>query len=120
MIVQALKAHALMIPLVDGRVSGDLPPKPVFPAITVTLVSDTVPIDFWLSGAALQIDCYGSTREEARLVARTAHAVLVATQGKTDLGVISSIHTLLGVRRMPEPVDNRARYMFEIRAYIHP
>jgi hypothetical protein len=118
LVVQYLKASDLVTALVDGRVSGDLPSRPTFPAVTVLLVSDNVPIEQHLAGAWIQLDCYGTTREEARLLARTVHAVMSAWAGTFNDAVVHC-ETIIGVRRMPEPEDNRARYQVNMRVFAH-
>lgn len=120
-VVAYLKAESAVNAIVSGRVSGDLPVKPTFPALTVLLIDDIPPIEWWLSGAAIQVDSFAEKREDARTLARTAFAAMIAMRGvQGSLGVVTGVASLLGVRRMPEPVDNRARYMFEVRVFAHP
>lgn len=120
MVVQFLKTNSAVASYVDGRVYGELPPQVEFPAISILLVSDTVPIEFWLTGTWVQVDCFGTTREEARTIARVANAELIAWRGVVAGGVISSVSTIVGVRHMPEPLNNRARYQVAVRVYAHP
>jgi hypothetical protein len=118
LVVQYLKQSDRVSALVDGRVSGDLPSRPTFPAVTVLLVSDNVPIEQHLTGAWIQLDCFGTTREEARLLARTVQAVMSAWAGEFNDAVVHC-ETIIGVRRMPEPEDNRARYQVNMRVWAH-
>jgi hypothetical protein len=120
MCVEFLKANAAVDAFVSGRVYGELPPQVDFPAIAVLLVSDNVPIEFRLTGTWVQIDCFGETRLEARTLARTAHAEMVAWSGAVAGGVISDVSTIIGVRHIGEPVDNRPRYQFAVRIHAHP
>lgn len=120
MVVQFLKNNATVALIADGRVSGELPDRPTFPCATVFLVSDNVPIEWRLTGAWVQVDCFGNNREEARTLARVAHAELVAWTGSVEGGVISDVSTIIGVRRIGEPVDNRPRYQFSVRVHAHP
>jgi hypothetical protein len=118
LVVQFLKQATSVDDLVDGRVYGELPNRPTFPAITVLLVSDNVPIETHMSGAWIQLDCYGDTRESARLVARTVQAEMSAWTGEFEEAVVHC-ETLIGVRRMPEPEDNRPRYQVNMRVWAH-
>jgi hypothetical protein len=120
MVVAFLKTNAAVDAIAGGRVYGELPPQPTFPAISILLVSDNVPIEWRLTGTWVQVDCFGSTRLEARTLARTAHSELVAWTGPVDGGVISDVSTLVGVRHIGEPVDNRPRYQFSVRIHAHP
>jgi uncharacterized protein DUF3168 len=120
-VVAYLKANPQVDAVVDGRVYGELPPRVDFPAIAILLVSDDVPIDWWLSGAWIQVDCFGTTREQARTLARITHAELIGMSGKQpDGSVVSSVSTISGVRHIGEPVDNRARYQVSVRINVHP
>jgi hypothetical protein len=118
LVVQFLKANTAVDALCDGRVSGDLPNRPTFPAVTVLLVSDNVPIEGHMSGAWIQLDCFGDTREDARYLARTVQAEMSAWSGVLDQAVVHC-ETLIGVRRMSEPEDNRPRYQINMRVWAH-
>jgi hypothetical protein len=120
MVVAFLKTNAAVDAIVDGRVYGELPPQVVFPAIAILLVSDNVPIEWRLTGTWVQVDCFGTTREEARTLARIAHAEMVAWSGAVAGGVVSDVSTIIGVRHIGEPVDNRPRYQFATRIHAHP
>ena len=120
MVVEFLKANSAVDAIASGRVYGELPPQVVFPAVAVLLVSDDVPIEWRLTGTWVQVDCFGTTRLEARTLARVAHSQLVAWTGVVSGGVISSVSTIIGVRHIGEPIDNRPRYQFAVRVHAHP
>lgn len=120
MVVEFLKANAAVDAIASGRVYGELPPQVTFPAVAVLLVSDDVPIEWRLTGTWVQVDCFGTTRLEARTLARVAHSQLVAWTGVVSGGVISSVSTIIGVRHIGEPIDNRPRYQFAVRVHAHP
>ena len=120
LVVAYLKANAAVDQIVDGRVTSKLSPKAVFPAVRVTVVSDTVPIDWHLTGSWVQLDAFGTTREEARGLARVVHAEMIAWGGKQADGSVVSTTTINGVRSLPEPVDDRPRYAVDVRVWAHP
>jgi len=120
MVVEFLKANSAVDAIADGRVYGELPPQVVFPAVAVLLVSDDVPIEWRLTGTWVQVDCFGTTRLEARTLARVALSQMVAWTGVVSGGVISSVSTIIGVRHIGEPIDNRPRYQFAVRVHAHP
>jgi len=115
-VVQFLKATASVDAIVDGRVSGELPSRPTFPAVVVLLVSDNVPIEGIMSGAWIQLDCFADTRETARLLARTVQAEMSAWTGEFN-GAVIHCQTIIGTRRISEPEDNRPRYQVNMRVW---
>lgn len=120
MVVEFLKTNTAVNAIVSGRVYGDLPPQVDFPAIAILLVSDNVPIEWRLTGTWVQVDCFGETRLEARTLARIAHAQMTAWTGAVAGGVVSDVSTIIGVRHIGEPIDNRPRYQFSVRVHAHP
>ena len=118
LVVQYLKTVTSVDDIVDGRVSGELPARPTFPAVTVLLVSDSVAIEGHLGGSWVQIDCFGTTREEARTLARTVQAEMSAWAGTFDDAVVHT-ETIIGVRRRAEPQDDRPRYSVDMRVWAH-
>ena len=116
LVVQFLKDTTSVDDIVDGRISGDLPSRPTFPAVVVLLVSDNVPIEGIMSGAWIQLDCFADTRETARLLARTVQAEMSAWTGEFN-GAVIHCQTIIGTRRISEPEDNRPRYQVNMRVW---
>jgi hypothetical protein len=120
-VVAALKADATVAALVGGRISGELQAKSARPAITIAITGGSDPIDWWLTGPAVQVDVWGEKRQETREIALAANAALIAMGGNVqNLGVVTDVRTLITVRPMPDQNDARPRYSFEVRVVAHP
>lgn len=115
--IQYLKAHD---ELEDVRIASELPAKAEFPFVTVLLVGGIQPVAEYLEGYRLQVDTYGGTREEARLLARTVHAALLDMTGTHDEGIVTGIATLIPLRHLSDPSTGRVRFNFDVRVWCHP
>lgn len=126
-----LREHPAIIAL-DANVAGKLPDSIVKPWIRVTLLDAT---DDVVSGAEhlieffLQLDCYAGKaasdadegQGEASTLARTARAVLKATQGTSSGGVVVSKVTFSGMLRLPDTTMEpaRERYVLDVTVSLH-
>lgn len=119
-VVQYLKDHEAIGEYFgddDPRVSSELPPKASFPYLTTSQGPGIVRVEGFLVGHRMQCDAWGGSREQARLLARTAHAALVLLRGTTDLGTVTGVESILAPRKFSDPVNNRPRYLFEVRVW---
>jgi hypothetical protein len=121
LVVSYLKAHAVIGPLVEGRISGELNAKTARPAISVRVVSGISPIEWRLTTPGVQIDVWGENRQQTRELALKTNAALAEMTGNIqNLGIVSNVRTLIVPRPMPDADDPRPRYMFEVQVTARP
>lgn len=118
--VNALRASADLAALTGIRVYTSIPADPTYPLVRVTRIGGVPTIRQHLDVARLQIDAWGTTKFEARTVAATAQAVLHATVGAHDEGVVTAVEDDLGMSWQPDPETDRPRYLFGVAVYLHP
>lgn len=121
-VIQYLKQQEDVLELLtdSARISSELKQKAEFPCLTAAQGPGIVRVERFLVGHRIQVDAWGGTREEARLLARTAHAALLELRGTQDLGIVTGVETILAPRKFPDPVNNRPRYLFEVRVWATP
>lgn len=124
MAINFLRASVAMTAVVSTRVSGALPASPTFPFVVVNPVFGSVVAERHIYRVRLQVDAFGTTKENASLAARTAHAVLVSIQGEVSaLGVMDSARTVLAPRWLPDQTldqgEPRPRFSFDIELTYH-
>jgi hypothetical protein len=87
----------------------------------ISLIGGTVPVERHLAAAMIQLDAWGGTRLEARMLSATAHAALIEMIGpQGDLGIVTGVATLIHPRKFTDVNNNRPRYLSEIRVWAHP
>lgn len=118
--VRRLKAHDGLAALVDSRVYTKLPKQVNYPAIRLNRIGGTVSIENHLEQARLQVEAYGTTKYEARLVGATAQAAIHSIYGAYDEGVVSAVVDGISLTWSPDPHTDRDRYLFDVFIYIHP
>lgn len=113
-------AYLKTLPEFTGvTVVSKLPPKVVYPVLTVSNIGGVPIIDWHLGADILQLDAWGKTRAQARSLILTAHGALVAWRGKQDAGpVITGTATFSGVQSLPDP--NHSHWLMRMRVFSHP
>lgn len=120
-----LRQHAEVAARVAGRVHANRLPSPtVWPCLRVQRVIDTDIVAGHFAGARLQVDGFAAELRqdrEAWLLASTAKAALLAMPGwQHPEGVVTAVEEAAGLQPMPDADLGRARYLFDVRVYIHP
>lgn len=121
--VAYLKAHASITPLVGTRVSTVLPANPTFPYLQVILLAGVEKSVGHLDNCYLQVDAWGTTRDDANLLIRTARAVLLDAPYVThDRGIVSYAETVSPPRWLLDTsvTPPRPRYSCDVSLTIHP
>jgi hypothetical protein len=71
--------------------------------------------------AQLTVECWSANDPTASLLARTAHAYMLAASGTTAGGVfVRKVETVGGVQYFPDPDTNKPRYQFTVRWHVRP
>jgi len=71
--------------------------------------------------AQLTVECWSSNAPAASLLARTAHAYMLAAAGVEAGGVfVRRVETVGGVQYFPDPDTNKPRYQFTVRWHVRP
>jgi hypothetical protein len=112
-----LRADANVAALVHGRVFFGIPAEPRFPLLTVTRVgggediSPDAPVDV----ALMEVQVWGEGRNKAEATAllNAVRSALFAIRSRTNLttGVDAFGATVAGVTYLPDPADDRPRYI---------
>jgi hypothetical protein len=118
------------VALVGENVVTRLPEDPTFPLLRIQRIGgrQAVAVPMWLDGARIQVDVWADTKKQARDAAATAEAVLMdAPNHAYDLGVITAVEELIGLRFAEDPDSNdpssghpRPRYQCDLRVYTRP
>lgn len=125
-IIQFLRAQTAVTALVPAsRITTTLPPKAVYPAITVKRTGG-LPIHFArVDEAAIQVDCwddYGK-RYECQQVARTVRAAILAIYGdQVDEANLVSASEEVGPQWLPDTVTTPplSRFVARFQVRLHP
>lgn len=121
--VDYLKAHASIVALTTGRVSPELPARPAFPYLTVSLVAGTEVIGDHLDESLIQLAAWANDKTAANLLIRTARAALLeAPESSHARGVITGVRTLVTPHWFPDDVATpaRPRYLCDMGVTVHP
>ena len=71
--------------------------------------------------AQLTVECWSSNAPTASLLARTAHAYMLAAAGVNAAGLfVRKVETVGGVQDFPDPDTNKPRYQFTVRWHVRP
>ena len=71
--------------------------------------------------AQLTVECWSSNAPTASLLARTAHAFMLAAAGVNAAGLfVRKVETVGGVQDFPDPDTNKPRYQFTVRWHVRP
>lgn len=114
LLVNYLKTQSEVTAIASGRVYGALPDNPQFPCITLSRIGGIASRPHYQDSAQIQLSCWGRTRDEARMLTRTAHSALKAIPQVHSLGIVISLVTVLGESYQPDPTYSpaRERYVF--------
>lgn len=71
--------------------------------------------------AHLTVECWSANDPTASLIARTAHAYMLAAAGVEAGGLfVRKVETVGGVQDFPDPDTNKPRYQFTVRWHVRP
>lgn len=118
-----LRAHADVAALVGTRVTTELPPEPILPAVTVTRIGGVPSLAGYLDDARLEIAAWGAedNKRQAEQVARTVEAAMLTIVGPQATGVVTNVmQEGLGLRWAPDETTDLPRYEMTFDLYIHP
>lgn len=118
-----LRAHASIAALVGARVGTQLPgpPGPTWPYLTVTMVAGVEKVADHLDESYLDVFAWADRKDDANVLIRTARAVLIEARTAThDRGVVTNVRTISPPRWLPDPIDDRPRYLCTMALTVHP
>ncbi len=110
-----------------GRTYSSIPKKPTYPLMTVQRLGG-LPRTRRLDAANIQIDVWGTTKSEARLLASQARKYLHEAEGTSwDLPTgdifITGVEDWTGLTWLPDPSvggnQGRDRYLFGVTLFLH-
>jgi hypothetical protein len=110
-----------------SRVYSSIPKRPEYPLVLVRRYGGVPVTRMRLDAADIQIDVYGTSKSEARLLASQVRAALLE-QGETGASVtvssgnayVTGITQIMGLTWMPDPSNVPTnRYVFSVRVFLH-
>lgn len=120
-----LRNQASVTALVSDRVYTDLPSRATFPLVRLTLIGGQPVYSYplFLDEAAIQIDCYGGPKVQARLLVDTVRQLLASPEfvGVHDLGVVTSVR-FGSLHYLPDDAFEppKPRYIAEASIFSRP
>lgn len=123
LLVEYLLSHASVAALVGTRVRTELPAEPIFPCLTLTLISGSEIVRQHFDESLIQVTAWAERKQDASLLIRTARAALhEAPDVDHDRGVVTGVRNLVAPRWFPD--DSVApplpRYLFDAGVFVHP
>jgi hypothetical protein len=122
-LLQYLRALSIVTDLVPAeRITTALPPKPVYPHVTIKRVGGTAVAWQRVDSAALQLDVWGGSRKECQDIARTIRAAILAIYGdKVDEANLVSASEEVGLQWIPDTLTVPAlpRYVGRFQVLLH-
>lgn len=109
----------------SARVYSSIPKKPTYPLLIVKRVGGTPVTRQRLDAADIQIDVYGNSKSEARLLAMQARQSLYEAEGttitvSTGNAWVSGVTDVMGLTWMPDSANVPLnRYVFSVRVFLH-
>ena len=71
--------------------------------------------------AQVTVECWSANDPTASLLARTAHAYMLAAAGTSAGGLfVRKVETVGGVQYFPDPDTSKPRYQFTVRWHVRP
>ncbi len=106
----------------SGSISTEMPTKPTYPRVLITRVSGQL---IWpaLDEPVQVVDVYGTTKRQAKTLALTVRAAILAiANDSVTEGVLSSAVEEVGPQWLPDtlPTPPVPRYTSRYRAVTHP
>ena len=103
-----------------GRVGTEVPATMPNNVVKVSLTGGSR-ADIVSDSAQLTVECWSVNAPTASLLARTAHAYMLAAAGVTAGGLfVRKVDTVGGVQDFPDPDTNSPRYQFTVRWHVRP
>lgn len=120
-IARALRADPDVAAMTSGRVYTEIPRDPVWPMLRLFRIGGTADTSAYYERARLQIDAWGESKHQARLLAATARHALLLMPGRVgDGAIIGEVVDDHGLLWAPDPDTGRPRYLFGVRILLHP
>lgn len=112
--------HLIAASVAGGRVHGSLGDTPTFPAVTVKRVGGPREWPGRIDRARIQIDCWGTTKEDAWDTVEAATTAIDTLPGIHTGGGVTHVTETLGPTWLEDPETQRPRYVFEVSVTGHP
>lgn len=117
-LVTFLNSHPALVPLHGGRVGTSLPAG-TNPVVRVTPLGGTSPWP-WEASPEYQIEWWGGTQSQAKLLARTGEAALWDFIGPITGGRVSGVAVALSQLWSPDETSARPRFITQAAFSIFP
>jgi hypothetical protein len=123
-VVDRIRDHLLTVAAVTTQVGTriygfDLPTSPTYPAVRLIRVGGPADFEGHIDEALVQVDVFGSTRENAYDAHAPVRAALAAMGGLFGTDVISKVVEVTGPGWLPDPTTERPRWTWDVRVYAH-
>lgn len=105
----------------DVPVASALPANPVYPLVIVKRIGGVPAEKHHTDNPSLQVEAWGTDKAEAHDLAQASRAAIHEAEGQSfnDLSAfITGVEDTLGLSWSPDPVSNRARYLFGVGMYL--
>lgn len=123
--IPAIRSYLLSRPevtAVTDRVSTVVSDNPTFPLVRVQVVTVATQVERRLDRVHVQLDCYGTSDQEASLLARTCRAALIDSANFQTAGVV--LGGADGTATFPQPDEGYTppawRWLCTGNLYMHP
>lgn len=113
--------------IASGRVYSSIPSSPTYPLVVIERIGG-IPADrIRLDRARIQINCWGTSKSNARQLAADARTAIMLAQGTsltTGGGapvncVITGVDDDLGLFWSPDNATDKDRYIFGVEIFLH-
>lgn len=123
--VAYLRSHAGLAAVLNGaRIATNVTDSVATAgALIVNRVGGTPRASNWLDRADLDVNAWGTSRDHASILARTAVAALLDMKQHVSVrGVVTGVDVLLGPSWLPDDSRTPAipRYLASVAVYTHP
>jgi hypothetical protein len=119
-----LRNHITFSEIVNGKISTELPNPTDLPCLTLSRVGGVPVARMRLDAAEIQVNAWGRDKREAYLVASSARAALHDMEGYqlAGEGYVTGVEDSTGMFWFPDDshTPTIARYIFDVRVYVHP
>lgn len=122
---EAAVSKAIRAGLPGTRVYSSIPKRPTYPLVLVRRYGGVPVMRRRLDMAEIQLDVYGSTKSEARLLASQVRAAIHEAEATTvEISTgdawISGVKDTQGLLWMPDEINpDLNRYIFSVSVYLH-
>lgn len=104
------------------KVGAELPKTPIYPCVVIKRIGGTPAEVHHLDYASIQVEVWGNSKTDAAGLVYPLRTAIHELEGASIEGSIKAFITgvvdTLGVTWTPDPVTDRARYMFGVGVYL--